>query len=489
MRNIKPVLFVTVLFIITVLAYGAVYYQAEAQTLSNWDQNFDSFSTGDLKGQGLWATSTIFGITPSTNWDVSGTEYVSGAFSIKNTANSGGDAFLDTGFDISTGGTKIYKINWFPTGSITTTNYRFHDSATTSQNVYIEIRQHASSNKLYVGTNADPSMASTTGNWILEQWNTLEIEFNFDLNIVRARTNNGAWTDYVFSDLPTMPVNELWIQKASQTAGHGVYIDNIGFSYNSENPTSILTNVVSFAKQVFPKLPYDLTSSSTIGFHTQYFFIDDTTGTVQLSVYDNSTNALVYTDSTSTVFSTNTFDWYSTTTLETGKRYYWKTTIKNSAGVVLKNSPYATFDVIVPVLDETGGYNESILELIDAGSSTSTQQGIISGFFTNIGRVLAQKHPFAWMVDIATLFTDLRQDSSTTTIQAGINFSEIDYATSSNLATLIGTSTEFDITLFDSETMFDLIPENVIGGLRVLLTAVLWVGLAMNIYNRTRNIV
>mgnify|MGYP000950013211 CR=1 FL=1 len=182
--------------------------------------NFDSYSTGDLNGQGSWSGST--------NWDVQN----SVSQSSPNAA-----ACSVTGSDISKSmtatatGNEVFYIQCSTQAPGTNSSVRFNDqSSTFSFGIFMNDGGQIQGN----GSGTD-----NLGAWSVDTWYKVEVEWRVSDTSYRARINDGAWSSWFNTATDFTTVDSTTLRSALGGAGT-FYVDSFS-DPNAVGPANLKT--------------------------------------------------------------------------------------------------------------------------------------------------------------------------------------------------------------------------------------------------------
>lgn len=139
--------------------------------------NFDSYTNGDLNGQGTWSGSTSF--------DVESTVFFQGTKAVENASTAG----TNISKSVTSATTGIFGVYLRGTGTPSDFGgFRLLQSGTPKADIYI--------------TDTDMQVTNTVtteslGTWAANTWYFFEIEIDVANTRVRGRVNDGAWSNYL----------------------------------------------------------------------------------------------------------------------------------------------------------------------------------------------------------------------------------------------------------------------------------------------------
>ena len=149
-----------------------------------FSDNFDSYSNGDLNGQGGWGAGT--------DYDVEGSVVESGAKAVQALNSVNGVSYIDKSFTAS-GGTPIVSIYVRNSNASTQGAYTgIFDSAGVGWYVVVK----SDNTFQLIESDFATSVAFGSG-WSANTWYKIEVEVDTVNNRARARVDGGAWSSYV----------------------------------------------------------------------------------------------------------------------------------------------------------------------------------------------------------------------------------------------------------------------------------------------------
>jgi len=149
----------------------------------------------------------------------------------------------------------------------------------------------------------------------------------------------------------------------------------------------------------------------------------------------------------------------------------WRACLLNSVTFEKTCSGFYSLNVVGP----SASSSFPLLPEVTEGNASSTAQG---GFFSflNVPQLLQSKYPFSLFFDIADLYQSL-QASSTEDVATV----ELDYS-SLNLSSTTMAALPSSWVVFGTTTVTHFIPEAVLDAWRLLMTAVIWMGVIAYLY-------
>lgn len=187
--------------------------------------NFDSYSDGDLNGQGGWSGNTVM--------QVQGVVVEQGTKAVAGLDNSGTDLLITKSISAQTKG--IFSVWMRDTSAATGTACQFRLLDGTTFVALVEFRP-AGAIQIAVGANSpDVLSASYSAN----TWFQLEIEIDQAGSQCRGRYNGGTWS--TFRSVSFTSITNVRINGAGDNTGTTVYYDNITFDNEINGPTNVKT--------------------------------------------------------------------------------------------------------------------------------------------------------------------------------------------------------------------------------------------------------
>jgi hypothetical protein len=190
-----------------------------------FSDNFDSYSDGDLNGQGSWSGSTTM--------DVQGTTVQAGAKAIQ--SNNNGNGQIITHAFTATGGTPILSVY-------------VRNNTANAQGAYSGISDSAgegwycvmkSDNTWYL---TNPSAFSTTtavgSGWSANTWYKVEIQVDTANKRARARIDGGTWSSYVINSSFGTQVSKIQLTIGANFSGTS-YWDTLVVSSGIDYTTTL----------------------------------------------------------------------------------------------------------------------------------------------------------------------------------------------------------------------------------------------------------
>lgn len=150
--------------------------------MATFVENFDSYTAGDLTGQGGWSGST--------GWDVVTSQFVSSP----NAAAGSGATTTDidkTFTGVGTGNQVFYMRSDTLAVGVTNHAVRFSEGTTFLFGIFLNEGGGSPGDIVLNG-----SAAVTVATWVIDTWYKIEVEWKTSDNTVRARVNDGTWTAF-----------------------------------------------------------------------------------------------------------------------------------------------------------------------------------------------------------------------------------------------------------------------------------------------------
>ena len=154
-----------------------------AQALND---NFDSYNDGDLNGQGGWSGPA--------NYDVQGVTTYGGTTKAVHTIASGGTTVIEKSVTKVVDGSQIAFHNPHTDFAGKGTFIQFYEGADFISNVGFD------AGNIYLYWDDSGRQSDKIGEYDLYTWYKVEVEWNATANQVRARIDDGTWSDWKSSD-------------------------------------------------------------------------------------------------------------------------------------------------------------------------------------------------------------------------------------------------------------------------------------------------
>lgn len=174
-------------------------------------ENFDSYTDGDLNGQGGWSGSV--------NWDVQGTIVQSGVKAVQCAISA---STIDKSITASANGNQVFYIrsNALNVGA-TNHSVRFYEGATYITGIYLNEGGGSPGDILLDGSASDPIVAT----WVINTWYKIEVEWRTSDDSFRARVNDGTWTSWTTVPTAFANIDKIRLQNADAT-GSTFFVDS-----------------------------------------------------------------------------------------------------------------------------------------------------------------------------------------------------------------------------------------------------------------------
>ena len=189
--------------------------------------NFDSYTVGDLDGQGSWSGSL--------NWDVLTAEFQSSPNSAGNTTGGAGDISKDM-TATGTGNQVFYMRSSALVLGVTNHNVRFFEGATFL--FFVSLNEGGGSPGDIILEGSGSTIITT---WVVNTWYKIEVEWKTSDDTVRARVDDGTWTAFVAVAAAFTNVDKVTLRATA--LGGSFYVDSF-----SDPNAGVVTPVAS---QVF----------------------------------------------------------------------------------------------------------------------------------------------------------------------------------------------------------------------------------------------
>lgn len=167
-------------------------------------EDFNSYTNGDLNGQGSWSGSTLFDIQTATAGNPEGVGvgkevYMGGG-------GTPGDDVVKTGSTVGTGKTSFYWRTGVTNKVVVT---KFQDDLT----VVWEVRFMDDGNMDISGNATEDIITSYSAN----TWYLVEVEWQASDDTVRARGDGGDWTNWLATKVATDGLNQIQMEQINTT--------------------------------------------------------------------------------------------------------------------------------------------------------------------------------------------------------------------------------------------------------------------------------
>lgn len=189
--------------------------------------NFDSYSTGDLNGQGSWSGSTF--------WDVSTTVAASSPNSAKAAQTDESGQSIDKTVSNITSGTQRYRFYVTSAGQLDTDEIqvRFNEGAATLR-FGVKVRYLTATSDCdaqTVGSSTTTEFTGITPN----AWHIMDVEFDNTTDTFRIRVDEGSWSSSRSYFATATNINEIRMFSAVAAP---MYIDSLGPATNAYTITA-----------------------------------------------------------------------------------------------------------------------------------------------------------------------------------------------------------------------------------------------------------
>lgn len=189
--------------------------------------NFDSYNTGDLSGQGNWQGSA--------SWDVQTTEFQSSPNAAASAVNG---TVIEKALRATTNENQVFYIrcNELNVGQ---TNHvvRFLQGDTTLFRILMNEGGGSPGDIILAGT-AETVVAT----WVVNTWYKVEVEWQASDDTVRARVDDGTWTSFVAAATTFATVNTVRLENADGDTST-FYVDT--FSAPASAATAVRRNLMT----------------------------------------------------------------------------------------------------------------------------------------------------------------------------------------------------------------------------------------------------
>jgi hypothetical protein len=305
--------------------------------------DFNSYTDGDLNGQGSWIGDV--------NFDIQGTTVKEGAKAV--VIGTGADTVIKkTGTTLGDGRITFYV---YPTTANDEFMVGLYEGA--SWAYWYTFATEMGDDTISFYASGDHHQIS--GNYTENAWNECEIEWRGSDHTARARINRGTWTDWYAGVSAWTALDTVSLETGGNHIGYNTYFDYIAEDpIGEETPTTSVATIDEGAKTIALNMPYGTIATSLV----PTIAIAGESVSPASGVANNFATSQVYTvtaadDSTSTYTVTVTVAAYTAKAITafTIPSQIGTTTVNEGAKTIALNMPYGTIATsLVPTIAIAG---------------------------------------------------------------------------------------------------------------------------------------
>jgi len=341
-----------------------------------------------------------------------------------------------------------------------------------------------------IGITGSPIIPSNDPGWSLfvvksagASFGTMGVDFQSGENIsFSLATTTQDYAIFKSDSLPSYFLDGFSTLNISGFGSGGASKTFFAFILTNENPSfatqnewedyifdassnTIDTNIYTRITDIYEPLNGTITSSTTVSFKYDYYIGNEIMDYATIELLDMSSGiSMVAPVDTVSANGVSTYD--RDVLLTPGHLYQWRPVLNDTVGSQLFGG-YNTFEVL------TSSASSSPYTPLDPNGNLATST-IVARLFGNQG-YLAQKFPFAYFYDVATILRGLNTHDTET------SFPSLTLSTAS-------TSIPISFTIFSSTTIVRYSGIAFITVFRTMLSAVFWIGFMLLVYMQVKKL-